>query len=457
MTIDRYFSRFLLQVLIVLLLAGCKIGPNYNRPNIDTGDRYRFSDSPDSLSFADSSWTFVFRDSSLQRLITLGLERNFDLLAAFEMVEQARASFRSARAEVWPSLSITGAAVYQDQQAPSAGIINYHDFNATATLSWELDIWGKLRRSKESARALLFSQEAYRQSVRLNLIAEIASGYFTLLEYQDELQITRYNVTIREEALALVKAKLIAGTVSGLVVAQAEAELATLKTQIPSYERAIGVQENAIRLLVGQLPGAVVTGDSILNQINPAVVPSTGIPSFLITRRPDILMQEQQLVSANAQIGVARASMLPSLSINANIGYSTLGTGIIGSAIGNLVAPVFNWGKLRANTKKAQAYKEEMLLTYQKTIYQSIGEVSGNILGVEKQMIVVQENENLVAAARTAFDLSNQLFNAGYASYLDVINAQRSLYEAQLELSRSRADHLQYIVSLYLSLGGGWK
>ena len=376
---------------------------------------------------------------------------------AFEKVNQARAAFKSSRADIWPSLGISGDAAYQSQPSPAGGTVEYHDFYGTANLSWEIDIWGKLRRAKEAARAQLLSQEAYRQSVRISLIAGIASAYFSLVELQDEYQITRFNVSIREEALALVRAKLIAGTVSGLVVAQAEAELASLKAMIPSLENSIGSEEAALRLLTGNLPGPVTLGDSIIRQINPAVIPSAGIPSSLITHRPDILGAEQVLIAANAQIGVARGAMLPAISINANIGYSYLGAGVIGAAVGSLVAPVFNFGKLRANLRKSQSVYAEMLISYQKTIYTAIGEVSSGILAVEKQAQVISDNQNLVRAAQTAFDLSNQLFNAGYASYLDVINAQRSLYEAQIQLSYSRMLELQAITNLYLALGGGWK
>ncbi|MBN1198468.1 MAG: efflux transporter outer membrane subunit, partial [Bacteroidales bacterium] len=349
------------------------------------------------------------------------------------------------------------AAAWTKSQSPAGGTVQYKDLYATGNLSWELDIWGKLRRAKESAMADLLAQEAYKKSVYIMVIANIASGYFNLIEYQDQLQIAKFNVNIRQEALSLVKLKLVAGTVSGLVVAQAEAELASLKTQIPLFEKAIGVQENALKLLLGKLPGEVRTNDTIISQINPYLIPEAGIPSQLITRRPDIIQAEQSLISANAQIGVARAYMLPTLSINANLGYSTLGAGMIGSAVGNLVAPIFSFGKLRSNLRKAQSYKEEMLLNYQKTIYTAIGEVSNSILDVEKQQTVVAENKNLVAAAQTAFDLSNQLFNAGYASYLDVINAQRSLYEAQIQLSLAQHDNLLALVNLYLALGGGWK
>jgi len=444
-------------LLLAFLAGGCKVGPKYKRPDYPLGDQYRFSDTTDSTSFADSSWTYVFKDTALQTMIRKGLAYNFDLLMAVQRINEARAAFKNVRADMWPSLSASGTAGYYNAQPPAGGTVQYHDFYATGNLSWEIDLWGKLRRARESALADLLAQEAYQKSVYIMVIANIASGYFNLLEYQDQLQITQFNVRIRQEALSLVKLKLVAGTVSGLVVAQAEAELASLKTQIPMIEKAIGSQENAIRLLTGELPGVVLTNDTILSQINPTLLPESGIPSQLITRRPDIIQAEQTLISANAQIGVARGYMLPSLKIDAGIGYSTLGAGIIGSAIGNLVAPIFSFGKLRSNLQKAQAFYEEMLLNYQKTIYNAMGEVSNSMLDLQKQQTIVEENQNLVGAAQTAFDLSNQLFNAGYASYLDVINAQRSLYEAQIQLSQARTDKLLAVVNLYLSLGGGWK
>ena len=288
-------------------------------------------------------------------------------------------------------------------------------------------------------------------------LQKIANAYFSLLDYRDEVEITRSTVKIREVGLELIKGKLIAGTASGLAVAQAEAELAQVKTQLPALEKAAGIQENALKLLLGELPDDIVAGDSITKQINPNIIPVGGIPAQLIVRRPDIISIEQQLVSANAEIGVARGMMLPTLSINANAGYSTLGAGWIGSAVGSLVAPIFSFGKLRANVKKSQAFKEEMLITYQKSIYSAINEVSNGMLSVDKQKTIVTESRNLTRAAQTAFDLANQLFDAGYASYLDVIDVQRQLYSAQINESQSHYNELSAFVNLYKALGGGWK
>jgi multidrug efflux system outer membrane protein len=453
------YPSLIITLAILLLVGGCKVGPNYKQPEYELGQAYRFSGSADSLTFADSSWSYVFTDPVLKELIRRGLENNFDLKIAYERVNQARAAFRQARAEVWPSVGVSANGSYNSVQVPyqGGGTMEYNDVYAVGTLSWEIDIWGKLRRAKESAKAQMMSQEAYRQSIYISLVAEIATAYFSLIEYRDEVEITRETVGIREMGLELVKGKLIAGTVSGLTVAQAEAELAQVKAQLPALEKAAGIQENALKLLMGELPGEIVAGDSITRQLNSNIIPTAGIPSQLIVRRPDLIAVEQELVSANAQIGVARAMMLPTLSINANAGYSTLGAGWIGSAVGSLVAPIFSFGKLKQNVKKAQAYREEMLITYQQSIYTAIKEVSDGVLSVEKQKAVTTESRNLTTAAQTAFDLANQLFDAGYASYLDVIDVQRQLYSAQLFESQAHYDELAAVVYLYKSLGGGWK
>ncbi len=454
-------KKYIITAIAAIMLFGinsCKIGPNYKRPQADLGKQYRFEVNGDTISFADTSWTYLFKDTVLHNLIKKGIQANFDLRIAYARVNQAMAQFKSARADLYPSFSAEGAASYQSMQSPaSKSTIQYSDLWGTGNLSWELDIWGKLRRAKESARAQMLSQVAYRQATYIYLISSIAQGYYSLIEYREELRITRENVKIREEALSLVKAKMIAGTASGLVVAQAQAELATVKTQIPSLEKAVGIQENALRLLLGDLPGTVITGSPLMAQVDTNIIPKAGIPSRLIVRRPDLIAAEQQLVSANAQIGVARGMMMPTLSINASAGYSTLGAGIIGSAVGGLVAPIFNFGKLRANLHKSQAYHEEILATYQKAIYTAIGEVSDGVLSVDKTKRMVVEQQNLRDAAQTSFDLSNQLYNAGYASYLDVINAQRLLYQAEIQLSQAQLNSVQSIVSLYQALGGGWK
>ncbi len=456
------FLKFVIPVTLIMILAGfsgCKVGPRYTRQSYIKDNNYRFSPATDTNCIADLQWISLFRDTVLQRLVNAGLKNNPDLRIAFARIEEARANFKIQRGQQWPQIDISGSGGWTRQQIPNSNgsASEYSILQATAGISWEIDLWGKLRRSKEAARANLFAQEAYQQSVRITLINEIVTAYFDLLEYDNEVRITQDNIVIRQKSLDLVRAKLIAGTASGLVVAQAEAELAIAKTEIPRLAMLIGMKEDFLNTLLGNAPQPILRGLPMLDQMNSPKISSPGIPAQLIVRRPDIIMAEQNLIAANANIGVARAMMLPSLSISGNIGSAFVPTTMIYNAVGNLVAPIFGGGKLRANVKKAQAQKEQMLITYQKTILSSLQEVSDALLQVQKLKEIVSSQIITENAAQTAFDLSNQLYNAGYASYLDVINTQEKLFQAQISLSQAQSDELTSIVTLYSALGGGWK
>jgi NodT family efflux transporter outer membrane factor (OMF) lipoprotein len=240
-------------------------------------------------------------------------------------------------------------------------------------------------------------------------------------------------------------------------VAQAEAQLAQAMTQVPILDMKIGENENYLSILLGEPPRAIKRSNAMLDQINPPAVQTPGVSGQLIFRRPDIMQAEQVLVAANANIGVARAMMLPSLGISGSIGAAFNPTNLVYSALGNLVAPIFGGGQLRQGVKKAQAQKEQMLYSYQLTIISALKEVSDALLQYQKLGEIVQYQQVTVNAAQTAFDLSNQLYNAGYASYLDVITAQNLLFSAQIALSQAQSDELTSVVNLYSSLGGGWR
>jgi multidrug efflux system outer membrane protein len=242
-----------------------------------------------------------------------------------------------------------------------------------------------------------------------------------------------------------------------LVVAQAEAQLAQAMTQMPVLEMKVGENENYLSILLGEPPHAIKRGNAMLDQINPPSIATPGIPADLILRRPDIIQAEQTLVAANANIGVARAMMLPSLGISGTLGAAFNPTNLVYSALGNLVAPIFGGGKLRQGVKKAQAQKEQMLYAYQLAVITGLKEVSNTLLDYSKLGEIVQSQQTTVQAAQTAFDLSTQLYDAGYASYLDVITAQQMLFSAQIMLSQAQSDELTSVVNLYTALGGGWK
>ncbi len=456
------FRNYKIAVLLFLFtgfiaLSGCKVGPNYHRPVAKTDSLFRFADSKDTNSLANIEWVKLFKDTVLQRLIRTGLQNNWDIRIAFARVEQARAGFRMARGQQWPQVSATGEGGWYRQPVTGGKSLEYSSAQAYGGLSWEIDLWGKLRRSKEAARANLFAEVAYQQSVRISLINTIVSTYFDLLEYDNELRISNENIQILETSLELVRAKMIAGTASGLTVAQADAELAQAKTQVPRLLMLIGEKENYISTLLGENPQAIPRGRGMLDQINIPDIKTPGIPSQLILRRPDVIMAEQSLVAANANIGVARAMMLPSLNLTGALGAAFNPTSMVYSAVGSLVAPVFGGGQLRANVKKSEALKQEMLITYSKTINNSFKEVSNALIDLSKLHDIVQSQQATVSAAQTAFDLSNQLYNAGYASYLDVITAQGLLFSSEIALSNAQSDELTALVTLYSALGGGWK
>lgn len=459
--IHKYSKIRILFILFAALLVipGCKVGPKYVRQTVKTDSLFRFAQSGDTLSIANLEWVKLFKDTVLHRLIKTGLTNNYNIRIAFARIEEARAAFKVARGQQWPQFSAQAGGGWQQQAISGGGgkTIEYSSVSAVGQVSWEIDLWGKLRRSKEAARANLFAQEAYQQAVRITLINEIVNNYFNLLEYDNELRITHENIIILQKSLELVRNKMIAGTASGLVVAQAEAQLAQAMTQLPILEMKVGENENYLSILLGEPPHAINRGNAMLDQLNTPEIQTPGIASQLILRRPDIIQAEQTLVAANANIGVARAMMLPSLGISGSIGAAFNPTNLVYSALGNLVAPIFGGGQLRQGVKKAQAQKEQMLYSYQLSIITALKEVSNALLDYKKLGEIVQSQQTTVNAAQTAFDLSNQLYNAGYASYLDVITAQQLMFSAQIALSQAQSDELTSLINVYSSLGGGWK
>ena len=457
--IQRYLKIPVQLSFLILFLAfgGCKVGPSYKRPITKTDSLFRFAENKDTNSIANIEWVKLFKDTVLHRLVNTGLQNNWDIRIAFERVEQARANFKMERGKQWPQLEATGQGGWYKQPSAGGKSLEYSSLQAYGGVSWEIDLWGKLRRSKEAARANLFSEMAYQQSVRISLINTIVSTYFDLLEYDNELRVTQENIQIRKKSLELVKAKMIAGTASGLTVAQADAELAQAQTQVPRLQMLVGEKENSLCTLLGENPHSIPRGRTMLDQINFPDIKTPGIPSQLILRRPDIIMAEQTMVSANANIGVARAMMLPSLNLSGAIGAAFNPTSMVYNAIGSLVAPIFGGGQLRANVRKSEALKQEMLITYSKTINNSFKEVSNALIDIGKLHEIVQSQQVTVNAAQTSFDLSNQLYNAGYASYLDVITAQGLLFTSQIDLSMAQSDELTALITLYTALGGGWR
>jgi multidrug efflux system outer membrane protein len=448
------YKLIIIFLALIVFIGSCKVGPNYKRPDVKPDNSFRFSINSDSVTFAAIERDQLFVDPVLKDLVKKGLEKNFDLRIAIEKINEARAQFVKARAQLFPEIGVGINEGYSQQ--PAAGqTYTGNSLYGSLSLSWELDIWGKLRRAKEGARATLLQNEAFRRAVLITMVSDISTNYFDLIELRNELRITNDNILLSQQNLAMVKAKFIAGQASGLNVAQAESGLAAANAEVPALENQIALKEDYLNFLVGEYPKEIPGGADMSQQLNVPDVLKNGIPSQLITYRPDIMQAEQMLISANAMIGVARANMLPTLSISPSYGYSLSVESVVFSLVGSLTAPIWGQGRLKAAYKVSKSQKEQMLVTYQKTIYNAIREVADALVSVQKQKTVIEQQILSVAAMQKTYDLSNQLFLAGYTDYFQVIDAQKNLMDSQIQLSKAQNNQLQSYILLYKSLGGG--
>ncbi len=464
-------TRFLL-LLPALLLAGCAAGPNYKRPQVASPPEFRGATSGSSgsaASLADTKWPELFQDDVLNQLIETALKQNLDLQIASERVEEARARFRITNAEKYPFLN---AQAHLTASRPSrvgssnftpSGSLDTTYTQAGAALSWELDFWGRLRRMSESARAQYLATEEARRGVVVSLISEVAGGYFLLRERDLELEIARATRDIAQRNLDLVKLRHDQGATSGLAVRQAEQFLFTATAQIASAQRDIAQAENALSLLLGEAPRDIPRGKPVDDFGLPPEVPA-GLPSSLLERRPDIRQAEQILIAANAQIGVAKSYYFPTISLTGFLGGQSraltdlfTGPARLWSMTPSAVLPIFNAGQVRVGVKLSEAQKREMLAAYRKAIYNGFKEVSDALVaysGTREQRL---QQDQLVHALMEADRLSNLRYKGGLDSYLQVLDAERSLFQGRLVLAELRLQELLSFVQLYKALGGGWQ
>ena len=456
--------------LLALLLSSCAVGPNYKRPAVQTPAQFRGADAPaDSKSLADVKWFDLFEDDVLKQLGVTALKDNFDLRIAAERVLQARAQLGVTRSDQFPSLDATASFV--TNRGSSAGAIPFIprgtnlDVSYTQvgfSLGWELDVWGRLRRLTEAARADYLATEEARHGVITTLVSDVTSTYFALRELDLELEIALKTRTIAEDGLRLTRARRDQGAATGLDVHQAEQFLYTATAQIASIERALAQTENALSLLLGKSPGDIPRGKELVALKPPPQVPA-GLPSALLERRPDIRQSERVLISANAQIGAARAQYFPQISLTGLLGaqsrdLTSLFTGPARSwnFAPNAVLPIFNAGRIRSTVRFTEAQQREALITYEKTIQNAFREVADALIEYRKTAEQRTQQELLVQALRDTERLSTIRYRGGLDSYLQVLDAERNLFEGELSLARLRQRELTAIVQLYRAVGGGW-
>ncbi len=461
---------YLTLTAVALTLSGCMVGPNYNRPKVATPDQFRGAPpTPAADSIAETKWFDLFQDDTLKQLVASSLEKNFDLRIAAERVLQARAQYGVVRGNLFPTLDAQAQFIASRSSSVGAARFVPKGTNLSATytqtsinLAWELDLWGRLRRLNESARAQYLASEEARNGVKLSLVGDVMNTYFALREQDLELAISRQTGDIAADNLRLINLRHDRGVANALEVHQAEQFLFTATGQIASAQRQIGQSEDAISLLLGNAPGDVPRGKALDQIVLPPQLPP-GLPSSLLERRPDIRQAEQGLIAANAQIGAARALLFPQISLTGFLGAQSralsnlyTGPGRIGSIGPSVLVPIFRAG-LRSGVQLTEAQQREALIAYEKTIYTALREVSDAFVVHDRTREQRLEQEKLVAALTQSVELSNMRYRGGLDSYLQVLDAERNLFGNQLTLAQLRLLELQSVVQVYRALGGGWQ
>jgi multidrug efflux system outer membrane protein len=448
----------------LLLLGACALGPRYRRPPLDTPAVTRGQPAPtDPESVADLPWWSVFRDPALRALVTEAIADSHDLRAAAARVEEARNQIVIARADMLPQVGYEGAAIRQRTPVvPGAQNRTFNSFLATFNLAWEIDIWGRIRRATEAAHADWLAAEAARRGVLLTLVSDVAQAYFDLLELDRELEITQATRITFQDTLDLFQRRYAGGIGTLLEVSRARAALGQARAGIPELERQIVTKENQLTTLLGRQPGDVSRGSLLGEDLVTPHVP-VGLPSQLLTRRPDIVAAEQALVAANAEVGVALASFFPRLGLTSLYGGQSSELETVAKSAGNVWAiggslsgPLFQGGRLLAGYRASSAAWDDAVELYQQATLQAFAEVSDALVARQKLEGVYAERLETVKALQTSVDLSLQRYNDGIANYFEVLEAEQQLFPAELDLARTQRDQLVAVVSLYRVLGGGW-
>ncbi|HZR37871.1 MAG TPA: efflux transporter outer membrane subunit [Nevskia sp.] len=460
------------QAAAAALLAGCALGPDYRRP-ADTAipPAYRFQAQAEADSFGDQGWWQVYQDPTLQALIRDALEHNLDVRTAAARIDQARAVLGATRLQQLPQ--INGSAAVQRERSsqyslPAGAPPISNVFQAEGSLSYEFDFWGKYRRGTEAARAQLLASEYAKQDVMAALVSGVATAYFTLLTLDEQLVITQHTVETRQKFVDLTQAQHERGTVSGLDVATAQAQLAIAQANIPDLQRQIGVTEDQLSVLLGHNPDAVLRTESgqLKRMTEPTIppVPPAGLPSTLLERRPDLREAEQNLVAANAEVGVAKANLFPTITLTAAGGGASGSLSDLLTApartwsIGaSAVQPLFNAQRNWYQVESAEAQKQQALLQYQKSVQAAFQEVSDALIARQKYAEFQTAQQAQVDAQRKANTIALARYRVGYSSYFNVIDADRDLFTAELSLSAAHLNTLLSVVQLYRALGGGWQ
>jgi len=461
----RASSTQVAAVVALALLAGCAVGPNYERPAVASQPEYRGLVGPaEAASLADLPWWEVFEDPVLQGLVETALESNLDLRKAVARVDQAREGVGIARSEIFPQIGgQAGAARQQSPIIDPSDNRKFNVFGAAFNAAWEVDLWGRIRRSTQAAEANFLASDEARRGVLLSLVSGVAGAYFELLGLDLQLAVAAENVVSFQETLDYFDRRYRGGAGSRLQVTRAEAALAQVAAQVPEIETRIFAKENQIAVLLGRPPGEISRGGSLDEQLMPPSTPA-GLPSELLERRPDVRAAEERVVQANALVGVAVANFLPRIGLTALWGGASTDlnevvdpTSRAWSYGAEITAPLFQGGRLLAERRAQIALWEETVANYQSTLLNAFADVS-NVLTLRQKLAESRvHSQREVDALLESVRLSRVRYEQGLASYYEVLEAQQQLFPAQISLARVRTSEFLALIALYRSLGGGWQ
>lgn len=468
----RYFKSHFIVLSLVVGLAACRVGRNYERPPMALPEQFNNA-APSDSSIAAMEWKKFFTDPTLQQLIDKAVSGNLDLQLAVKRVDAAQEYLKQAKVAWLPSFTGQVSAATNFPSKNSLNGMNMsqfgmgdhiEDYNAGVSMSWEIDIWGKIRRQKEAALAAYLQTYEGAHAVQTSVVSAVASSYFNLLMLDQQLDIARKNVALTDTIVQVIRLQKAAGEVTELAIQQAISQQQAAELLIPQLEQGIAIQENALRILTGELPGTIARNSKLHDFSVPVDLPA-GIPAEMISRRPDVRASEMGLVAANAKVGVAQASMYPSLNITASGGLNsfkasnwfTMPASLFGTVAGSLTQPIFQKRALKTQLEVARIQREQAVITFRQSALNAIGEVSDALVKLDKlktrQEIVARQ----VSTTQLAIQQAQLLFRSGMANYLEVITAQAKALESELNQANIERERLSAMVDLYRSLGGGWK
>ena len=468
-SINKYFF-----ILALVFLSACKVSKDVATP--DTGLPVAFRNAAadkDSASIADLPWQRFFTDATLKQLIGKALEQNYDMQLALKNIEAAQLQLKQTKWGYVPDARIQAGA---STSRPSDNSLNglslgqflgtrhIEDYSASLVLSWEADIWGKIRNQQKAALAAYLQTDEARKLVQTDIVAGVSKGYYNLLMLDAQLDVARRNLALNDSTLRMIRLQFDAGQVTSLAIQQAEAQRLEAAKLVPQFEQNITIQENALSILAGELPAALKHASG-LQDVSLPESPATGLPSALLSRRPDVRSSELQLNIANARVGIAKANMYPTLSITASGGVNAfkasnwfnIPASLFGTVAGNLAQPLIQKKQLRTQYQLAGVEREKAVLQFRQSVLSAVGEVSDALVKIEKLKSQYAIANSRVATLQQAIANASLLFQNGMATYLEVITAQGNVLQSELEISMLKRDQLNAVVDLYRSLGGGWK